>query len=440
MRALTRIFADRNCRDCRGGMLIELLLSIALAAAVMPFIFQFQERVVRRAENIAVTRQMSGIQSALERYIAANRENLLKSVGHTITRVELVDLAPFGVSNDLIESYADKYQLRILKNTDRRAGTTLQGVIVFADDEITPLRTREIVELAGGKMGFIDEHRAFGAFGVWHADAVDFGVEPSTGLIGTTNINRDSALYLWRLPSDVAADATMAAPLSLGGHDLINSSFVDASALQFSEILLLGATTARTTTFKNRTTIDTEYKSTSATVSGILSSDAKEMNVKNTFRLNDTGKFSNFSTNDLWVTNLTLSGLSIIDDGKISTLNINDTLDMTTGRIAATTVSVGFTGSITPRLQVSSRIEDSINPSYFWDVTDKTANFLDVSLVELNRMATLVVNAEDGAGTTAAATFGSVASNKNATASDFMNAISEIQKSVRAKYRMLNLE
>ena len=59
-----------------GGMLVELMLSIALAMVVIPFIFRYQQRAVRRAENIAIARQMSGVQDALERYIVANREEL----------------------------------------------------------------------------------------------------------------------------------------------------------------------------------------------------------------------------------------------------------------------------------------------------------------------------------------------------------------------------
>ena len=36
--------------------------------------------------------------------------------------------------------------------------------------------------------------------------------------------------------------------------------------------------------------------------------------------------------------------------------------------------------------------------------------------------------------------FSTVVSNKNATASDYINAINEIQTAVRIKYRQLNLE
>ena len=155
----------------------------------------------------------------------------------------------------------------------------------------------------------------------------------------------------------------------------------------------------------------------------------------------DTGKFSNFTTGDLYTANLTLGGLSVSSDetGPI-VLNINRTLDMTGGTISAMFVTVGFAGSVAPRLIVRNRIEDSVNPNYFWDVSTGVMNFMDITLQELNRMAQDITYAERTTNTVAYEKFSAVVANKNATVSDYINAIQEIQTSVRAKYRMLNLE
>ena len=72
-------------------MLVELLLSVALAVAIIPFTFQYHQQAVERAENIALTKQMTMIQDALERYIIANRETLLKTVGKTVEDMVLVE-------------------------------------------------------------------------------------------------------------------------------------------------------------------------------------------------------------------------------------------------------------------------------------------------------------------------------------------------------------
>ena len=433
----SRIF----CNMSRGSMLIELLLSVAIAAVVIPFAFRYQENAVLRAQNIAITRQMSDVQTALERYIVDHREDLLKTVGRNITRVNLKDLAEYGISENIISEGSDNYQLRVLKSSDTAGQATLQGVVVFSADEISPMRTREIVAIGGDRMGFIEGKHAYGTFGAWHADTIDLGVNLTDGIVGTTGVSRDNALYLWRIPSENMSDATMMSALNLGGHNITNATFVNSIAANFDEIMNIGVSVADNVIFDTRPTIDRQFAAQNATVAGGMSSDSKNMEVAGTFSLADLGKFSSFAVADLWTSNLTLSGLSIANAASNpATIKVNQALDMTGGRITAMYVTVGFAGSITPRLVVRDRIEDSIDSNYFWDATLRIANFSDVTLAELGRMAPLIVHDEQAARTDGGKIFAAVAANKNATASDYMNAIAEIQKLVRAKYRRLNLE
>lgn len=420
-------------------MLVELLLSVALAALIIPFLFRYQHSSIERAQNIAITNQMTEIQVALERYIVANRDELLRTVGRNITRVELDDLAEFGVPQSVLDAGDEKYQLRILKSSDASGQSTLQGVIVRASDDITPLRTREIVNLSGGSMGFVDGTHAYGTFGAWHTDALDMGVDIDNGIIETTSVNRDNALYLWRVPSENPDDAKMMSPLNLGGHDIKNAAFINSDYATFNEGLTAKEIVSDKIIFDNRTTIDAVFSTDAATVSGMLSSDSKNMEISGRLSLADTAKMSSLTAENLWVSKLTLSGLSIEADDDLALLKINQSLDMTSGRIEAVFVSVGFAGSMTPRLVVYDRIEDSTNPQYYWNVKSKTARFSDASFVELNRMATLATYYEGDNSTSAGQIFGAVSANKNATVSDYMNAISEIQKRVSAKYRLLNL-
>ena len=420
-------------------MLVELLLSVALAALIIPFLFRYQHSSIERAQNIAITNQMTEIQVALERYIVANRDELLRTVGRNITRVELDDLAEFGVPQSVLDAGDEKYQLRILKSSDASGLSTLQGVIVRASDDITPLRTREIVNLSGCSMGFVDGTHAYGTFGAWHTDALDMGVDIDNGIIETTSVNRDNALYLWRVPSENPDDAKMMSPLNLGGHDIKNAAFINSDYATFNEGLTAKEIVSDKIIFDNRTTIDAVFSTDAATVSGMLSSDSKNMEISGRLSLADTAKMSSLTAENLWVSKLTLSGLSIEADDDLALLKINQSLDMTSGRIEAVFVSVGFAGSMTPRLVVYDRIEDSTNPQYYWDVKSKTARFSDASFVELNRMATLATFYEGDNSTSAGQIFGAVSANKNATVSDYMNAISEIQKRVSAKYRLLNL-
>lgn len=437
MNALRNIFGEKN--KCRGGMLVELLLSVALATIIIPFVFRYQQNSVIRAQNIAITNQMAEIQVALERYIVENRSKLLNTVGRNITRVELADLVPFGIPETLLENADNRYQLRVLKSSDTTGSSTLQGVIVRDSDDVSPIRTREIVNLSGGSMGFVDGTRAYGTFGAWHTDVVDLGIDITDGIVETTNVNRDAALYLWRVPSNNSDDSKMLSPLNLAGHDITNTKFLNANYVDFAEGFKSLKTISEKLIFENRTTIDSGFKTVNATVSGVLSSDGKNMNVAKNLNVSDIAKLSSITTQNLWVSKLTLSGLSIETDD-IPMLKINQALDMTSGRIEAMFVTVGFTGSMTPRLVVYDKIADSINSNFYWDAKSGVLNFMDASFVELSRMATQVVQRYGDKGTDAFGVFSAVSANKNATVSDYMNAIKEIQNRVRGKYRLLNLE
>ena len=434
----TKIFSWHTAQ--RGGMLVELLMSVAIVSVVLPFLFRYQKDSIMRIENIAVARQMQDVQTALERYIMVNRDKLLTVTGKSIIRVNVNDLSEYGVPESVVSENADKYQVRILKSSDATGQATLQGVVIMSDDSISPMRTREIVSVGGGDMGFVEGTHAYGTFGAWHADTIDLGVNATNGIVGTTPVNRDNARYLWRVPSDDSSDATMLSGLSLGGHDIVNADKFDVATAGFDEILQSINVAANRVVFANRTTIDSAFEAKNATCVGALSSDAKTMEITGVLTLSDLGKFSNFTTSNLWTTNLSLSGVSFADTSKATLLNINQSLDMVGGRITALFTTVGFTGSITPRLVVHDRIEDSRNSAYFWDVKNKTASFADMMLMELNRMAPIVFRREGDSNSVSSQVFGAVSLNKNATAADYMNAINEIQTAVRAKYRRLNLE
>lgn len=438
MKNITRIFANPN--EHRGTVLIEFLLTIALAGTLLPFIYGYQNRAVIRAENVRITRQMQKIQTVLEKYIVENKDAMLTTVGRNIIKVKLSDLVEYGLEESFVESVGDKYQLRILKSNDYGDQATLQGVIVLSDSEITPMRTREIVSMGDDKIGFVDGTRAYGGFGTWRVDTADFGVDATNGIVQTTAIKRENSLYLWRVPSDGATDATMLSALNLGGRDIINATFVNTGGLSLDESFEVNKIVANDLIFQNRTTIDnTKFTTQTAVVSGTMSGDSKNIAVAGTLSLAESAKASSFTADNFWVNNLTLGGLST-PSGSAATLKSNGSLDMTEGRISAMFVSVGFTGSITSKLNVKERIVDSTNKDYYWDVKSRVANMVDINSPNLTDMAPRILRRESVSGSVATRIFSSVASNKNATMGDYLNAIREIGQNVRAKYQMLNLE
>lgn len=425
----------------RGGMLVELMMTIALAGIIIPFVFRYQQTAVNRARNVAVTKQMENVQSALERYIVENKTELMKPTGKNISRVKIDDLIDYGLAEYIVENYADDYQLRILKTADKNEKSVLQGIVILSNGDITPLRTREIVNLGGGRIGFVEGDITYGGFGAFHASTDEFGIKGEKGLVGLTSTSRGYNDYLWRLPSENESDATMLSPLNLDGHDITKVKFFDATKAQFEEKLKISKLSLSSLTFSNRATIDAIFSTNTAFVNGAFTSESRTLNVGGTLTLADSGKFSNFVTNDLYVNTLTLSGFTISStSGKSSTLQIIGDMDLILGHVTAAYVSVGYTGSVTPKLVVDSKIQDPKDSSFYWDVVNRKARFVDANFPELYRMASQIARLESVPGTVATKTFGTVVANVNATVGDYINAINSMQDQIRVKYQMLKLK
>ena len=107
----------------------------------------------------------------------SNKNILIKPVGKKIVHVKVEDLVNFGLSEHIANNYSDDYQLRILKSTDKNSQPTLQGIVILTNSDIGPLRTHEIVNIGGGKIGFVEDNKTYGGFGAFHVDASDFGIK-----------------------------------------------------------------------------------------------------------------------------------------------------------------------------------------------------------------------------------------------------------------------
>lgn len=425
----------------RGGMLVELMMTIALAAIIIPFVFRYQQSAVSRARNIAIKNQMESVQQALERYMIENKSELMRPTGKSIVRVKMDDLVNYGLAENIVQTYRDDYQLRVLKAADRNNKSVLQGIVILSNGDITPMRTREIVNLGGTDFGFIEGGMTYGGFGAFHANASDFGINNSKGVIGKTSSLRGNTEYLWRISSENESDATMLSPLNLDGHNITHVNFLDAAKAQFEEKLKISKIATGSLVFNNRATLDAVFATNTAVVNGAFTSDGRNLNVGGILTLADSAKFSSFYTNDLYVNNLTLSGFSVASDSdKSPVLKVIGDIDLVLGHIKAAYVSVGYTGSVTPQLNITDKIQDSKDSSFYWDAKNKKARFADANFPELSRMAQLIAKTEYKSGTVSSTLFGSVSANTNATVGDYINAINEMQTQIRAKYEMLNLK
>ncbi|MBR5354890.1 MAG: hypothetical protein IK122_02080, partial [Alphaproteobacteria bacterium] len=88
---------------------------------------------------------------------------------------------------------------------------------------------------------------------------------------------------------------------------------------------------------------------------------------------------------------------------------------------------------------ITDKIQDSKDSSFYWDIKNKKARFVDINSPELSRMAAMIVAKESNSGTVATTVFSGVVANANATVADYINAINNMQSQIREKYEMLNL-
>lgn len=251
MNAKRKMFLYKNHQH--GGMLMELMLSVAISAVLIPFIFNYQKNTIERARNIAVVKQMEIVQNALEKCIESNRAELMKPASTNYIYTEgseclmLTDgtgqhgLIKYGLNESFVNDYKDDYVLRILlkkKSANSNTGV-LQGVVLLQQDGITAMRTREIVDVGGGKLGYTNANTVYGGFDSFETQSSNLGLTNMNGVVGITSAIRRATnnQYLWRLPTDAAADSTMLSDLDIGGNDIENIGTLTGQDIYFDSYI-----------------------------------------------------------------------------------------------------------------------------------------------------------------------------------------------------------
>jgi len=422
-------------------MMVELLLALALAAAMLPFLLRQEEARVRHAENVKAVRDIGMVRSALERYMDANQQQLMTTIGRNVVRVRLADLEDYGLAAGSVGN-ASNFQLRIVKTADRGGRAFLQGIVVMDSENVSPVRTREIALLGGQAAGFADGNRTYGAFGTWGASTNIWNARFSdTSILDVTTTLRSSDEYIMRIATGDPGDATMQSALSLGGHSIVDARAVTAESARFAEFINSGVMNSSRLVIQNRPTLDGRITiSGEATIAGALSAESRNMDA-DLLSISGSSRFSAVTIGDLWAGDLSLSGITVRgDQDNPAVLSVNRTIDMVGGRVSAMMVAVGFAGSVTPHLTVRERIEDATDKRYFWDVSTGEAVLSDLHIPVLNAMMQAAVRREAATGTESARIMSVIANNSNATVADFTRALAEIESRVTMKYNQLNLE
>ena len=472
-----------NFRYQRGGMLLELMLSVALAAVVIPFIFRYQQNTIERARNIAVIKQMGLVSDALERCIFENRDKLANmAVGSSEYTFAESDFTPnddasvdclilanengrglinYGLTPEFANDFMNDYRLRILKYQN---GTQpiFQGVVLSSG--VDALRTAEITRLGGGSIGFIEKTNVLGGYGVFkttksklrYSNAIDHGIVQITGP------TRGESKYLWRVWSGNKNDATMLSPLNMDEHDIVNVDALYATNVNFySELKINGDLNISELTFDKYADLGTTQIAGTAggTINVTRGADPDLENVilsgNNSATLNITNLYLNNNAN-VNVDEFDVDKLVVKNECKFPTTSVTaNTLvvenDVAAGSVDAPTGIIKLKGAaVTPILNIDKIIYEAKNnhPEYTWGfVSGKTsrAQFKDLILSDLTNLVTLVKNYEQSHMSVTAPSVNSVynlytdqiwtpGDSRNDVVSDYLFKMQFIKDIVDAKY------
>ncbi len=416
--------------DEKGGILIELLLSLTIVFTIIPFVISYQKQRYERAENISIINTLNEIRNNLEEYIQ-NNKNSLNSNQKNIIRVNIDELPNHNISS---KKYKDKIQIRIIKKINSNKSINLQGFIIFDDKKITPIKTKEILNISDDKFGFIEGNKVYGAFDNWKNNINKLGMPDLQGIVNSTNnFIENSEKYILRINSDNPVDSTMLSDLNLNYHNITNSKFINSYSINVNNKLFTKEIKTDELEFENLTNINKNLNINKAIVYGSLSSDNSNLKISGKLKFETLANFKNINTDKIWVMNINLYGLN---SQKNSVIDINKNLNIGNGNITSKYITVGFDGSTTQKLNITKRIEDSLNPKYYWDIIQSSIVFNDLLLTDLNDMAQKLTKYNNN--TYSFKEFYNVSINSNSTVSDYINVIDKIKREVEKKYNRLD--
>ena len=415
-------------KEQRGAGLLDVLLALAIFMGLLTFAYNTIERQKSRAENAEFVKKMDIVRDSLEQYIEKNKQELLRPINANITRVKVSELKNVPNIQDT------DIQLRVIKSRDSGGKAFLQGIVILNNPNVSALRTRQIAIAGGANTGFADGNMLFGSFGTWNATmaSVDADVGSNYILAQTKPFGTGSE-YLERLPSE--NDSIMKSDLNLGGHKIKDIKNMNGTNARFLDTLIADSVEASRTTIKNRLDwtggIDVFG---SATVKGTLAFDGQSVDASQT-SVTTKARFRDITANEFACDKLSLSGLSAnSDDDNPTILSIKGMLNMNGGQITAIDTFVNFSGSITPKLHVTGRIQDAGNSDFYWDLYNDSAVLSDLTLTNLSRYIDDVYSSERTGQTETETIMANIIQNKNATVSDYLRALEQVKKVVSAKY------
>ena len=306
----TKIFDDEN----RGASILEVLMSMAIVAIAVPFVYSQIAETNNNIRDMAIARNIMDLRPDVLNFIRLNQDTWPETVQ---IRMSPEDLEM--VTNGANAGFIDKYIVN---------GASITDIYLAFNMGATNLRTANIAHHIGEDAAVVDETGV--AYGrTWAVSAPDFKIGDLIYRITRNVAGEDKTKYLHRGTSGEDDLNVMHRDLNMGGYNIYDIGGVFASAARIKDITATFVTS-------DDLTADTIYFSNGANMSG------NNVSIGSLRVTDDMVGFKNIYADKLNNNGYTTVGRIIADRATVTNkLNVAGNLNLKTD--SARTIS-GFKG------------------------------------------------------------------------------------------------
>ena len=311
MTVLNKIFYKN---DQSGSSMTEILLSMAIIAVAVPFVYSQISQTNQTIQDITTAKKIIGVRDTVLNFVRTNQSRWPEVAQIQLDSADLMEVSP-----DAHAGFIDKYPV---------ANATITDIYLAFRPDTTELRTHKIARHIGGDAAIVDDNGI--AYGnTWAVAAPDFQTGDLIYRVTRDISGEDTSKYLHRTTSGEDELNMMMRDLNMANHHIHNTADVIAETIEINKA---------TTTFVSADNLSAQtiYFSSGANLDG------QDVIFSNLRVSDDMYGFRNIYAENLNGAGFTTNGRIITDKAQIlKSVNIGNNLYI---KSDSTRTISGFTG------------------------------------------------------------------------------------------------
>ena len=203
----------------RGASILEVLLVMAIAAMVTPFMYSQLSKTNQTLRDVSVAQRVVSVRDSVLNFVRMNQDKWPDAAQIRLTVEELAEISP-----DAAAGLIDKYVV---------GGATITDVYLAFPMRDNTLRTNKIARHIGGDAGVVgDDLVAYGD--TWAVSAPDFVPGDLVYRISRDINTQDTSKYLHRATSGEDGFNIMERDLDMGRHHVYSVATATAESAQIN--------------------------------------------------------------------------------------------------------------------------------------------------------------------------------------------------------------